>query len=100
MRIKIERFTIGAMLLVMLSLLLQGCGSHNESTPANSIATQQMKQVSGTITVVSSSGVFVPLQNADVSAYKIVNGVKGDQLGKTVSSDVSGYYLISYPSSY
>ena len=45
MRINLKRFTIGAMLLVTLSLLLQGCGSNSE-TP---IQFADQKQISGIV---------------------------------------------------
>ncbi len=95
MRINLKRFTIGAMLLVTLSLLLQGCGSNSE-TP---IQFADQKQISGIVSDITTN---LPLARASVVAYPIVGGVANlsAPLSVPVRSDASGYYMLQIPASY
>ena len=97
MRINLKRFTIGAILLATLSLLLQGCGSgsNGESLPKY----MDKKQLSGTVSDLVTNQ---PLSGASVTAYPITNGVPNmsSPLSETVVSDNAGYYLLHIPVSY
>ena len=95
MRINMKRFTIGAILLAILSLLLQGCGQHNES----SIKFMDQKPISGTVSDTTKN---LPLPDATVVAYPIVNGVPDltSPLSAPVTTDSNGFYKLYIPASY
>jgi hypothetical protein len=96
MRINLMKFTIGAILLATLSLLLQGCGGSSSESPPKYT---DKKQLSGTVSDIVTN---LPISGVSVVAYPIVDGVPkmSVPLSKTNISDNSGYYLLHIPVSY
>ena len=96
MWINLRGFTIGAILLVSLSLLLQGCGTNNAHTVVT--PTRSTKQISGVVADNSNH----PLANATVVAYPVENGVPMTvkALSSPVLSGSDGSFTLYIPSTY
>jgi antitoxin component YwqK of YwqJK toxin-antitoxin module len=91
----LKRYTIGAILLASLSLLIQGCGSSGGDP-----APVDKKQITGTV---SDPATSLPLPGATVIAYAIENGVlmpRGKALTEPVVSGWDGKYFLLIPATY
>jgi fibronectin type 3 domain-containing protein len=96
MWITMKRFTLGAILAVILSLLIQGCGG--SSGPSKTYNAQASKQIAGTVSDLTTN---LPLSGATISAYAITSGAPASQaLGGPINSASDGSFALNIPTSY
>src|SRR4051794_32442244 len=97
MSINWKRYTLGALLLASLSLLLFGCSDFKGSLPAQ---TATDKSISG---IVSDPDTGLPVSGAKVTAYAIdASGAESVAALSTATaiSDHKGAYTLRIPASY